>query len=71
MSVMLADQDAAVVDPVAAGAGELLAEARAHRCTQGDDCCAGCGWHWPCPAFFHARRALIAAQVPPALWAVR
>jgi hypothetical protein len=64
---MLADQDAAA-GPVPA-AGDWVAQARAHRCTCGEDLCVRCGWHWPCPAFFRARRALIAARVPPALWA--
>jgi hypothetical protein len=45
-----------------------LAKARTHR-PGGEDVCRECGWHWPCPAFFAARRALIRAGVPPVYWA--
>jgi hypothetical protein len=45
-----------------------IEQAHAHR-PDPEDLCESCRWHWPCPCFFHARRALIAAGVPPALWA--
>lgn len=51
-------------DPV-----ELVGQARRHRPYGREDLCRACGWHWPCPAFFAARYALIAAGVDPELWA--
>jgi hypothetical protein len=47
----------------------LVASVRKHRTTEAEDVCSTCGWHWPCPAYFQARRSLIAGQVAPALWA--
>jgi hypothetical protein len=46
-----------------------IATALAHRATPPFDWCSACGFHHPCPAYFHARRALLAADVPPRLWA--
>jgi hypothetical protein len=48
---------------------DLVGVARAHRAAGCGDVCVVCDWHWPCPAFFHARRCLIAAGVPPIEWA--
>jgi hypothetical protein len=48
---------------------EQVALARSHRATGAEDLCSACGWHWPCPAYFAARRELIAAAVHPREWA--
>jgi hypothetical protein len=48
---------------------EHLILARSHRPTGAEDVCEACGWHWPCPIYFQARRALISAGVPPTEWA--
>lgn len=48
---------------------EHLVLARSHRPTEPEDFCSACGWHWPCPVFFQARRLLISTGVPPSEWA--
>ncbi len=48
---------------------EWVATVRWHRPDGAEDLCPWCGWHWPCPPYFQARRELIAAGVDPELWA--
>jgi hypothetical protein len=48
---------------------EQVIVARSHRAAGAEDLCRICDWHWPCPAYFWARRLLITAGVPPSEWA--
>lgn len=68
MTTVLVEVTSCLVPQVDAAATHV-GVARAHRPTGFDDVCSACGWHWPCPEYFHARRWLIAAGVHPNEWA--